>query len=120
MKPIKMNRVDLLEIVKHNKQKHSSEFDQAVEDYKKLVLSLAQSNLKIAKTQELGEFKQIKIIPPAPVSYEDSYKRAIRMLELSVDEVIEVDETVFNQLVQDEWDWKRGFVATASMYKTAI
>jgi hypothetical protein len=42
------------------------------------------------------------------------------MLELSVDEVLEVEEDVFNQLVLDEWGWKHNFAATSAMYKSAL
>ena len=40
------------------------------------------------------------------------------MLELSVEDIIEVEEDVFNQLVLDEWQWKRSFTASAMSYKT--
>lgn len=120
MKSIKINREELLKIVVANKQKHVLEFAEAVEDYKVLVLKIAKTNLTLAKSGNLEEFKQIKPLPPEPTSYEDSYKRAIRMLELSVDDIIELEETVFNQLVLDEWSWKRGFVATTAMYKSAF
>jgi hypothetical protein len=120
MNAIKMNRVELLDIVRANRMKHVEEFIEAVEDYKDLVGKLALANAKLAKTRDLGKFKEMKPIPAAPVSYEDSYKRAIRMLELSVEEIIEVEEDVFNQLVLDEWDWKRGFIASNTMYKSAL
>jgi len=119
MHAIKMKREELLEIVRANKEKHIAEYAESVIDYKKLVLQVTQANLKLAKTEDLEKFKQIKSLPSAPVSYEDSYKRAIRMLELSVDEIIEVEEDVFNQLVLDEWSWKRSFVAASTMYKSA-
>lgn len=118
MNAIKMNRLELLEIVKQNKEKHIAEFIESVADYKALVLKVAQSNLKLAKTENLEEFRKMKATPAAPVSYEDSYKRAIRMLELSVEEIIEVEEDVFNQLVLDEWSWKRGFTAATMSYKS--
>ena len=117
MNSIKMNRVELLEIVRANKEKHIAEFIESVEDYKKLVLQIAQANVKVAKTGDLEAFKKLKGLPAAPVSYEDSYKRAIRMLELSVEDVIEVEEDVFNQLVLDEWSWKRTFTASTMAYK---
>lgn len=120
MNSIKMNRLDLLSIVKQNCVKHVAEFTEANEDFKTLVLQLATANLKLAKTANLEEFKKIKPQPTAPVSYEDSYKRAIRMLELSVDEIIEVDEDVFNQLVLDEWSWKRSFTAATMSYKAGV
>jgi hypothetical protein len=117
MNAIKMNRLELLEIVKANKITHIAEFIEAVADYKVLVLKIATGNVKLAKTADLEEFKKMKATPAAPVSYEDSYKRAIRMLELSVEEIIEVEEDVFNQLVLDEWSWKRSFTMSNSTYK---
>ena len=117
MNAINMNRVQLLGLVQENKTKHVAEFLEAVEDYKKLVLEITQGNAKLAKTGDLVQFKKMKGIPAAPVSYEKDYARAIRMLELSVDEQIEVEEDVFNQLVLDEWYWKTSFSASNTMYK---
>jgi hypothetical protein len=118
MNAIKMNRVELLDIVRANKTKHIEEYDEALADYKVLVFKIAAANLKLAKTGLMEKFKGIKSLPQAPQSYEDSYKRAIRMLELSIEDVIEVEEDVFNQLVLDEWDWKRTFSVSKAMYKT--
>lgn len=120
MNAIKMKRLELLEIVKTNKEKHIAEYNESVEDYKKLVLQINTANLKLAKTNDLEQFKRIKATPSKPETYEDSYKRAIRMLELSIEDVIEVEEDVFNQLVLDEWNWKRAFTATSALYKSGF
>ena len=120
MHSVKIDRIGLLEIVKENKEKHITEYNESVSDYKNLVLKVAKENLKLAKTSELSSISKMKALPPKPSSYEDSYKKAIRMLELSVEDVIEVEEDTFNQLVLDEWDWKRSFVATNSMYKSSF
>jgi hypothetical protein len=120
MNAIKMNRKELLEIVRANKLTHVAQYTESVEDYKKLVLQIAAANVKLAKSGDLDKFKKIKAHPSMPVSYEDAYQRAVRMLELSVDEIIEVEEDVFNQLVLDEWHWKKSFVAASAMYKTGI
>jgi len=117
MNAIKMNRLQLLGLVQENKTKHVAEFLEAVEDYKKLVLEITQGNAKLAKTGDLAQFKKMKGVPTAPNSYEKDYSRAIRMLELSVEEIIEVEEDVFNQLVLDEWHWKHSFSVTNTMYK---
>lgn len=118
MKAIKMDRVKLLDIVRANKETHIKEFKESVDDYKKLVLSICERNSEFARTGSLEEFKSIRAMPPVPVSYEDSYKRAIRMLELSVEATIDVEEDVFNQLVLDEWSWKRSFTTNSTMYKS--
>ncbi len=118
MNAIKMNRLALLEIVKANKEKHIAEFIEAIADYKVVVLQLAQANLKLTKTGDLEQIKKVKGQPSAPISYETHYARSIRMLELSVEEIIEVEEDVFNQLVLDEWSWKHSFSASNTLYKS--
>jgi hypothetical protein len=118
MNAIKMNRLELLAIVRANKITHVAEFINSIEDYKTVVLQLATANMKLAKSADLEQFKKIKSLLPAPISYENSYTRAIRMLELSVEDIIDVEEDVFNQLVLDEWVWKNSFSASTSMYKS--
>jgi hypothetical protein len=120
MNSIKMKRLELLGIVQKNCTKHVSDFVEAVSDYKQAVVQVSTANLKLAKTADLDKIKQIKGLPQKPVSYEDSYKRAIRMLELSVEDIIEVEEDVFNQLVLDEWQWKQSFSASNALYKTVL
>jgi len=117
MNSVKMNRLNLLGIVKENKEKHIKEYAESVEDYKVAVLKITQVNAKMAKTADLEQFK-FKTIPSKPTSYEDNYTRAIRMLELSVEEIIDVEEHIFNQLVLDEWGWKQQFTAMAATYKS--
>ena len=118
MDSVKMNKLKLLEIVKDNLRKHVSEFEESVVDYRKLVLKICQENLEIAESGDTKKFKDMKHLPASPISYENSYKRAIRMLELSIEDTIEVEEDVFNQLVLDEWDWKHSFSASNAMYKS--
>lgn len=120
MNAIKMKRTELLVLVRANKEKHIKDYEEAVKDYKSLVLKINTANLKLAKTADLTQFKHIRAQPQAPQSYEDSYKRAIRMLELSVEDIIEVEEDIFNQLVLDEWDWKQNFVTSATSYKAGL
>jgi hypothetical protein len=120
MNSVNMNREELLKIVRENAISHQKQYEEAVADYTALVLKVAQHNLKVAKTGSTDEFKNLKAMPSAPTTYKDSYNRAIRMLELSVDDVIQLEEHIFNQLVLDEWDWKRGFVSSTMSYKAAF
>ncbi len=118
MRDVKMNKGELLAIVRENKEKHIKEFNEAVEDYKTAALKVAEDNLALAQSGDVDKIAKIKGMPQKPTSFEDSYTRAIRMLELSVDEFIEVEEHIFNQLVLDEWTWKQNFVASSALYKT--
>jgi hypothetical protein len=118
MNAVKMNRVTLLGIVRENKLKHTAAYLESVNDYKQLIVQVATNNLTLAQSGNLADFAKIKAAPGLPQSYESSYARAIRMLELSVDDIIDVEEDVFNQLVLDEWHWKNSFVTAGAMYKS--
>lgn len=118
MDSVKIDRQNLLGIVKENAIKHLKEYDEAVEDYKKAVLKIATDNLKLAKSGDLVKFTAMKAQPQPPQNYATSYSRAIRMLELSVEEVIDIEQDTFNQLVLDEWHWKNSFVASGALYKS--
>lgn len=117
MNAIKIDRLRLLAIVRENMLNHAIEYGDSVSEYKALVLQVCNANAALAATGSFSEFAKIKSMPATPVSYDSSYKRAIRMLELSVEATIEVEENVFNQLVLDEWDWKRSFTANTMSYK---
>ena len=118
MYEVKLNKDELLEIVKKNLDKHVADYEEAVEDYKKAVLTVSHRNYKLAKSGDPDKFKEIRMPPSAPKSHEDQYVRAIRMLELSVDKEVTLTDDQFSQLVLDEWSWKKDFVVSSALYKT--
>lgn len=118
MNSVKIERKKLLDIVTENRAKHVEQYLEAIEDYKVASLKIAKENLKIAKTGNIESLKLTKTLPTAPVSYEHNYARAIRMLELSAEDIIELEQSIFNQLVLDEWGWKQQFATLAAMYKS--
>ena len=118
MRSVKLDKKELLGIVRANKEKHIEQYNEAVADYKAAAIKLAKENLKLANTGDLEKISKIKAMPSVPTSYEDNYERAIRMLELSVDSIIELEEHIFNQLVLDEWQWKHQFAVASALYKT--
>ena len=130
MRSVKMNRSELLDIVRKNKEKHILEYKEAVADYLLVIKKIAEQNVKIATSNrkvveastDLNSINVVsyKSFPQQPSTFELEYSRAIRMLELSVEDVIELEDHIFNQLVLDEWEWKHKFVASAALYKTMI
>lgn len=120
-----INRMKLLEIVRENLAKHLSDYAESVQDHLKAMVKIAEHNKKVAlknlkqcKAEKIDDLQSFKGALPKPSSYEKEYNRAIRMLELSVEENITVEEDVFNQLVLDEWGWKNNFVGTMALYKS--
>lgn len=127
MNSIKMDRKALLEIVRTNKEKHEADFVETVADHAAAMIKIGEKNKKIAlanlKLVKAGKHDKLaspSSYLPAPKSFAVEYGRAIRMLELSVEDVIDVEEDVFNQLVLDEWSWKNTFVGTQALYRSLI
>ena len=118
MKSVRIEKYMLLNILRANKAKHIKDYNESVVDYKNAVLKVAKRNLELAETGDMESMNKFQAFPQKPTSYEQEYNRSIRMLELSVDDTIELENTLFNQLVLDEWQWKSSFVATSTLYKT--
>jgi hypothetical protein len=116
MDSVKINRDELLKIVRDNKEKHIKEYNEAVNDFRLAVIKISNENMEIVNAGKVD----IKTLPAKPVSFESNYVRAIRMLELSVDNVIELNQYDFAKLVLDEWEWKQAFSTSNSTYKALI
>ena len=122
MRSVKIDKVELLGIVRVNAEKHETDYKEAVEGWKLALVEVTKHNAKLAKQVEEGKVSDLsnlkfKSIPTTPSNYTSAYTRAIRMLELSVEGVIDLEQEIFNQLVLDEWSWKHAFDAVASTYK---
>lgn len=122
MRSVKINKEELLGIVRANAEKHEADYKEAVEGWKVALVEVTKQNARLAKQIEEGKVTDLnakfKSIPSTPSNYSSAYARAIRMLELSVEVVIDLEQEIFNQLVLDEWSWKHSFEAVTSMYKT--
>jgi hypothetical protein len=120
MKSVKIKTDELLAIVKENKEKHIADFIEAEADFKVIVLKIAKENLKTAMIGDIKKISNMKDFPHSPNTYETNYNRAIRMLELCVEDVIDIDDQTFNQLVLDEWTWKTSFSMSNAHYKSML
>lgn len=116
MDSVKINKDELLKIVQENKEKHIKEYKEAVKDFQMAVTKVCNENIELVNAGKID----IKNMPVKPNSYEANYNRAIRMLELTVDTVIELGTYEFNQLVLDEWEWKQAFSTSNSTYKSFL
>lgn len=106
MENIRVSKQELLTIVKENREKHKKEYLEAIKAYRVKAADLLNQELeKIIN----GDKFQIRFDLVKPDSHEKEYDLAIKMLEMSVDDVIEISEQEFNELINDEWNWKYSF-----------
>lgn len=100
---VTVDRANLIEIIRANRNKHEADYAAAVDAWKKaLTLELAA----LAAQTASGDFSDIKIESLRPVSHLDAYDDVLEMLELSVEVNITLDRNSFKNYVKDEWSWK--------------
>ena len=112
MKTVKINKSELLEAIKQNRNKHENDVIVADVAYKKQALKEYEEAIK--QLQYTGKVSRINL--HEPVDKREHYDRVIKMLEMSADDVIELDSHEFDQYVMDNWEWKNHAVFANSTY----
>ena len=112
---VKVHKVELMKKVKANREQHHSNFLKAQEEFRQDAIKALDDALARAKS---GGNIKLRFELPFPEEHTNDYDTAIRMLEMSVDDEIELHEHEFRQLVCDEWEWARSFAQNTMTYAT--
>lgn len=113
MKSVKVLKSDLKASLLSNKKIHKIQFEKAYEGYVNTCMSVLTENLKSFKEKKPTS---LVITERAPENHTADYDRALKMLEMSVEDVIEISKEEFTQLVQDDWSWKKSWGISNSKY----
>jgi hypothetical protein len=118
MEIIKVNRLHLLETLKKNRELHSEEYKLAEKGYWLQIEDALKAALKeIRKTGKTNVNKFYGM--SAPQDHTKDYDVVIKMLEFSVDEIIELDHNRFQQYVMDNWSWSTTTKSINTFYASA-
>lgn len=113
---VKVKRGDLLAKLKANRAKHAHDYKKAHEGWLVTIIEEAEKLLKDAKEGNLKDLRKILNHVQPPESHDKDYALVISMLEMSADDVIEMNQIDFNQYVLDEWEWKQHWSASNTGY----
>ena len=113
MELVKVEKAELLSILKVNRTAHRAVFEEAQKGYRKEAIRLLDKALKDARE---GRTITTYIRLDAPIDQTEDYDRAIRMIGMSVDENIEISEDDFRNYILDQWHWRQKFDATNAFY----
>jgi len=113
MRPVRVQKIDVLEQLRKNRELHHSIFLEAVVGYREEVIRQLETHLEEIRS---GKPKRTSIHVPSPEDHTQDYDNAIEMLEMSVDDVIELDSDAFMAFYKDQWGWKKQFLASNSGY----
>lgn len=110
----KIAKEAILKIISENRKKHEEEYNESIEAYKIKVITKLNSYIK---KLEDGEFPNLMINLPKPVSYIKEYDKIYKMISMGTETEIELSETEFSKYVLDDWEWKENWSQTNSFYK---
>lgn len=113
---VNVKRSELLEILKKNREQHKLDYKEAVEGYRGAKIKALEEALEKVKTEENPEKTSLNVSLNKPVNYVSEYTQIIDMLEMSVDEIINLDSDSFQAYIKDNWSWKRSFMLSNSSY----
>jgi hypothetical protein len=109
---------DLIIRLKENREKHTADYKEAVDGYRRKAINLLQRKLReVEESLDLNKVPEVDVVLHHPVSYENSYTSVIGMLEMHTGDSITIDAGVYNCYVQDKWDWTGSFKRMSESYK---
>ena len=113
MEIVKVEKAELIGILKKNRAAHRDIFDEASAEFRKEVIKLLDSRLAEARA---GKRISLRIDLVQPMNQTEEYDQAILMCEMSVDDQIELSHENFRNYVLDKWHWRDQFIASNSAY----
>jgi len=115
----KVNKTELLEVLEKNLATHIADVQEALALRQDVMLAYFLDEAD--KLQADADYQPKESVNfPAPSDNSKDYNKAIKMVEMTQDLVITLNEKQFDRLVMDEWDWKDSLIATSSLYGKTI
>jgi hypothetical protein len=104
---------ELIDKVQANRDNHRGEYEKAWTVYEKVMREWFEEQLK--RLQKGKKFD--RIAPhPVPEDHTDDYDQLLGMLRMNTNELLELDWSMYQQFVEDEWGWSRSAGATNTYY----
>jgi hypothetical protein len=115
---VTVRRQDLLERLRSNRAVHATIVEEAERGYRKEATIKALQFMHAIEDGKIESFNKYAI--HTPVSYLSAYDTVIQMLEWCQDDVVELTADEFRQFVEDQWDWKDGFITSNAAYSSSL
>ena len=104
---VKIKKQELLDVVKSNRDEHKEIVAEALQKYRELAVAELDKMLADAKA---GKRIRRTVSLTEPMDQTPEYNKAIRQIEMSAEDVIELDDNEFSEYVLNEWRWQKQFL----------
>lgn len=116
---VNVRRSALIEALRKGLELHRAQFIEADLDYKAAVLAHQEAARARTASGDFSDFR-IRMNLHEPENKSQEYVDVIEMMEVSVDDVVQIDKDAFKAFYKNEWPWTAGFLAASAGYKTAL
>lgn len=120
---VRVNRAQLIEILKKNREQHIADYKGACEGYRQKALERIdqiyqdlKKNIDDLKSGQFLSAISLHFGLSVPVSHEKSYDQIVAMMEMSVDDTILLTASQFGCFVLDDWEWKGAWTTANEFY----
>lgn len=110
---IRVRKSELLDRLQDNRDAHRELFLKAQEGYK--VKAIEELEAALARARTNGAEK-VFVMLPFPEDHTKDYDHIIAMVQMSVDDLFELNQHDFARYVLDDWEWKAGFTQSVMAY----
>lgn len=114
MNKVTISKQKLIDVLTFNRTMHIADYQAALVEWEKQYAKALRRELRANVESKTGSVYLEK-----PVSYQNSYDTALRMLDLALEAEFVLTERQFRQYIMDEWDWKDRFVSNTMSYSSS-
>jgi hypothetical protein len=113
LKSVRVSKDFLLQKLETNKVEHEKTYYEILDARHTKVIETLKGEMKKVKADKMY---QPVLYVPLPENHVKDYERAITILNASLDTEFELTSSEFDQYVNDDWQWKSGFVTVSGCY----
>lgn len=112
---LKFKVSELVTTIKKNRDEHEEIYKESMEGYRKKLVEELEKKLADAKE---GKDVSHHIDLYRPTNNLDDYDNIILYLDMAKDEYVELSTPDFNRYVRDQWNWKKEFLSSNSVFSS--
>lgn len=113
LQTVRVNKADLLERIKKNRDEHRQIYEEAMAGWKKAVTDELEKMYEDALN---GRDFRLAVRLERPEDHTDEYDTIIELLDMSLDEELELPYNEFANYALDKWGWQGRFLSMSASY----
>lgn len=106
MKEYRIQKEKLLALLEENKAEHIKEYKEAKRGFRKKAAGIFKKAMLDAKE---GRKVKTYVSIAEPKDYSKDYDKAIKLITLCEDTILELNESQINNFIHNEWNWSGTF-----------